>query len=89
MYIYIHIYIYIYIPFFTMNHFSAPFCRQADHLETLKYDKVLVATGGSPRKLFVPGSVARQWFSVGKSLGKCPANHGKMASYSGFSHEKW
>ena len=30
--------------------------RQENRQEEMKYDKALVATGGSPRKLFVPGS---------------------------------
>lgn len=40
------------------------YTSQADHLETLKYDKVLVATGGSPRKLFVPGSDLKNIFTL-------------------------
>lgn len=32
--------------------------------EQMKYDKVLVATGGSPRKLFVPGSDLKNIFTL-------------------------
>ena len=42
---------------------AAPFpivCNQ----ETLHYDKVLVATGGTPRKLFVPGSDMKNIFTL-------------------------
>mmetsp|Transcript_59037 Transcript_59037/g.93381 ORF Transcript_59037/g.93381 Transcript_59037/m.93381 type:complete len:625 (+) Transcript_59037:47-1921(+) len=40
------------------------YTSQADQPESLKYDKVLVATGGSPRKLFVPGSDLRNIFTL-------------------------
>ena len=40
---------------------TLPFvCKQ----ETLHYDKVLVATGGTPRKLFVPGSDMKNIFTL-------------------------
>ena len=39
-------------------------CSQDEKPELLKYDKVLVATGGSPRKLFVPGSDLQNIFTL-------------------------
>jgi len=36
----------------------------ADPVQTLQYDKVLIASGGSPRKLFVPGSELQNIFTL-------------------------
>jgi len=41
-------------------HYSTPSKGE----ETLKYDRVLVATGGSPRKLFVPGATLNGIFTL-------------------------
>ena len=45
------------------------FC--ACHQESLHYDKVLVATGGTPRKLFVPGADLNNIFTL-RSWGSGP-----------------
>lgn len=38
--------------------------EQGQGTETLRYDKVLVATGGTPRKLFAPGSDLKNIFTL-------------------------
>jgi len=40
------------------------YTSQENRQEEMKYDKVLVATGGSPRKLFVPGSDMQNIFTL-------------------------